>query len=214
MTTAAMPYHSPAPLTSWGQFLADVTGGDRSARDRLQEFAGYLGYSNNRFDRFLALSGPIGESWVFTKVMIALADPGRCVQLVPDRLLDPALRGILAGRKLAFATAHFEALAATHWFADVVAGRPMAASPPGGEPFIFQPRCKVTLIGTRPKDFLDRSLPKSFRRRMVHVHLGVPYDRFDVAAIQPLLDELPAIRDWAEQGLARLLANGRFTAQA
>ncbi len=70
------------------------------------------------------------------------------------------------------------------------------------------------LVGARPRDFLDRSLPKSFRRRMVQVHFGMPYDRFDVAAVRPLLDQLPAIRDWARQGLKRLLARGRFSAQA
>ncbi len=118
MMTATVFYHSPAPLMIWSQFLADVTGGDRAALDRLQEFAGSLGLADNRFDWFLALTGPIGETWAFIKAMIALAGPGECVQISPGMLADPARRGALANRRLALAMAHFEELASAPGFAD------------------------------------------------------------------------------------------------
>ncbi|HCY87857.1 MAG TPA: hypothetical protein DHV36_22165 [Desulfobacteraceae bacterium] len=177
----------------------------------LQDFYGYCLQKNVLFSRFLVLAGPCGgvkslAAWLLRE----LVGPDKCAGVMPEDLADRAELARLKDRYVNVCPVADPYALLSPAFMSILSGDRLLAEDDRGEGFIFSPSCKFvfTAVGL-PRDVLNdrrfesRGLMARFRKTKARVEERRLTDR--------LLAELPGIREWARQGLNRLVRNKGFT---
>lgn len=189
----------------WINYLDNVTGFDRRAVDLLQAFSGHCLWGRTAPGRLLGLAGSIAETFVFIKVLVALAGERHAIHFGGCFLDDAACRLRLRDRKVAYLTDFYET-ARNPYFMPLLQGLPVG----DGKGEHFTPRCNFIFLAEKSVH-LEALPPEIYRRTLaVQFHrLERPLDTEMVAAI---MQEKDAIREWAFAGFERLVAANGFEA--
>ncbi|MFZ7126382.1 MAG: hypothetical protein ACOWWM_09555 [Desulfobacterales bacterium] len=189
----------------WLQYLRTVTGANAQSIDLIQEFLGYCSWPDNRYGKFMAVSGGFGESFFLLRAARMVVE--RNVAISGACLDDPVCRAALDHARFAYST-DFGEIAASRYFLPFIDGDYLPGEASDGLPIMVDHHCKLILFSPRPSDF--DALPSHARDRMLHVQMHRPVVPFDFGLLGDLRNEVADIRRWASEGLDRLTAAGRF----
>lgn len=189
---------------NWIQYLRAVTGSDRAV-SIIQEFMGYVFWPDNRYGKFLAVSGSMAETYIFMR--IARKAAGAAVAIAGECLDDALCRTALGRARLAVST-DFADIVLSQWLMPFLDGEYLPGETDDGLPVLIEHHAKLILFARKPTAF--DTLPPKIRDRMLHVPFHRAAVQFDTRTVDRLLSELPDIRRWASEGLDRLTAVGEF----
>jgi putative DNA primase/helicase len=190
-----------------------ATGSDRK---KVQEFAGYLLHHwDLPYHKALFLVGPTasGKSTLLDTLRSMLGSDS-VASLTPQQMAGEKFGG--AELRGAWANIRNDIPANTienvGQLKEIVGGDPIKAERKHQDPFMFEPTAKHAFSANQLPD-AEVSDEAFFRRiLLVPVPDTVPRGERDAKLDDKLQDELPGILNWALDGLDRLLAQGRFTA--
>ena len=201
----------------WHEALDDYFGeaSEDGRHAALQEFAGYICLSSNKFKRALFLwgAGDTAKSLI-VDVLAAIVGFERTSQLALEHMDDPKMRGVIKGKRLNVATeVSGRALIADAGFKVLVAGDPVLIDRKFKHQEMYRPIAKHVIAAN--------SLP-ALRGRAAEVFsrfIILPLDRVflpseqDKDLTEKVLADMPGVLAWAIAGARRLLENGGlFTA--
>ncbi|MEF8815026.1 MAG: phage/plasmid primase, P4 family, partial [Halovenus sp.] len=196
------------------QFLDEVVS-DATARQKLQEFAGYtLMHWALPHHKALFLVGPTasGKS-TFLDTIRAMLGSETAASLTPQQLTSQRFAPAELLDKWANIRNDIPASTVenTGMFKEVIGGDPMKAERKGKDPFMFEPTAKHLYAANElPSTQTD---DEAFYRRILLVPFPktVPRGERDPALDDKLQSELPGVLNWAIAGLQRLLTQRGFT---
>ena len=203
-----------APCRRWLDFVDETFAGDAAAISRLQEIFGYCLLPDCRLERFFLLygDGDSGKSTV-AEILHALLG-GRNVSAVP--LEDFGRRFGLAQMIDKLANIVFDSAeidqAGEGPLKAIVSGEPVCIDRKHLPAITARLTCKLIFVSNSLPAFRDTSTGLWRRVLILRFSHVMPKDRQDKTLKMKLKHELPGIAHWALQGLARLLAQGGFTA--
>lgn len=219
--TSQLPFEYDAQATApnWGRYLADAVP-DQAARDFLQEFVGYLLIPETRFDAALFLVGEGGTGkGTFVSTVRELLGKDNVSDLSLEDLADKYRPSELEG-KLANITTEVDPTKPIKEdvFKKIVSGEAVLIERKYQNPVSIKPYVRWVVSANEYPRVADKT--GAFYRRCYMV----PFDqRFADADHLPegakpknpnlkakLLKELPGVLNWALDGLARLIKNGKF----
>lgn len=210
-----IPWIPNAKSPRFLQFLNEIWGAEADYRQRvefIQEFAGYVLYNSNKFERFVWFtgSGANGKS-VLLEVIAMLAGEANTTWAHLDRLGRPAFRATLEGKMLNISTEmNANSTVIDGNLKSITSGERIEAEPKYKQSFSFAPRVKLMAATNNLPRLLDMS--EGFGRRAVILAFNKVFSEQerDANLKEKLAEELAGILAWAVEGLKRLLARGRF----
>lgn len=210
-------YDATAESELFERFLADIIPRE-SDRKKIQEFAGYcLMHWGLPFHKALFLVGPqaSGKSTLLDTIA-ALFDNTALTNLTPQELTNPDQR--FKRSKLEGTWVNIrndisdEMIANVGMFKEIVAGDSVTAERKYEQAFEFTPMAKHIFASNKlPDASVDDD---AFYRRILLASAPktIPRERRDPDLPDRLQSELPAVLNWALDGLDRLLESRMFTA--
>jgi len=202
----------PVWLSTLATFFGEECSDGR--HDALQEFAGYISLSTNRFKKALLLigDGDTGKSLI-TDIFTAMVGADRTSQLSLEHMDDPTLRGVIKGARLNVASeVSSRAPISDAGFKALIAGDLVLINRKYRPAEMYRSMAKHV--------FAANSLPpmRGKAAEVLSRFVMLPMDRVIVPRDQDpnladkLRAEMPGIMAWAIAGARRLLeAQGRFT---
>lgn len=214
------PTAGPEARPRWEAFLQRNLEGDTARIDLLQEWAGYLLHQDTSHQKFLLLEGEgaNGKS-VYCAVLMALLGKEN-VSHVPLELFGQRFQLTATLGKLANIVTEIGELdrAAEGLLKSFVAGEPLMLDRKGKEPICAAPTARLVLATNNRPRFADRSQGLWRRLTLVPFRVQIPEGSRVRGMDKPdwwvRSGEMPAILNWALEGLSRLLYQGHFTASA
>lgn len=226
------PYDPAAACPNWKQFLEDICWAankkwadkEGDARiDLLQEFAGYILFTDCRLQKALLLygEGENGKS-TFLDVLIQVFGKKNFADIEIDKLGKQFQAVELIGKLANVSTeTGLNFGGAESMFKKLVAGEDISDCYKGKDFFSFNTRAKFLIAANtlpRSKDttygFNRRFTIVKFQNKFVDDHKPDPakLERLkDINLKYKLMAELPGIFNWAYAGYKRLKERGRFT---
>ena len=217
----AYPYDASADCPEWTSFLEDVTAGDATRHDLIQEMFGYCLTKDARYQKCFCLlgSGANGKSVLLTvlEAMVGEANTSH----IEIAFLQSDFQRINLFNKLVNVCNDMktDVTGTESFFKAIVAGDPINGCYKGRDFVDFRPFCKMVFSANRMPT--AREVDYSFLRRFCFITFPVkfvdtPSGAPDEMQKQPdiaskLLRELPGIFNWAYNGLKCLREQGAFT---
>lgn len=214
------PYDAAACCPNWNIFIEDVTAGDLSRHNLLQEMFGYCLLRDARFQKAFCLlgDGANGKS-VLLNVLEAMIGGCNTSHVEIAFLQSDFQRIKLLNSMVNICNDMKTDVSGTEsFFKAIVAGDPISGCYKGQDFVDFKPFCKMVFSANRMLTAKDVDF--SFIRRFCFVLFPVKFvdepcksneRRKDYGVINRLLPELPGIFNWAIQGLRNLLEQKRFS---
>lgn len=216
--TSALPFDfdpKAAPPEAWFRFLDDLFDDDQESRDALQEWFGYCLTADTRYQKIFLITGPkrSGKGTI-ARVLTALLGPGNVVAPTLASLERTFGLQPLIGKKLSVIG---DARLGSR--ADQAAVAEELLSISGEDTRTIHRKHLPSWTGRLFIRFmmLTNELPRiadasgALASRFIILTLQESFlDREDHGLADRLLAELPAIGNWALEGLQRLRARGRF----
>lgn len=174
----------------------------------LQEFAGYCALHDNRYRRFLALTGGLTECRSFILGLMAILKT-KYVQHINGMDLELSTRRAdLVDQDVIVSIGDVRDTLRASFFKEIVDGVPVPVHKNGMEWFPHQLRCKPIVISEHLSDFYN--WPEEISGRMLLVHMDRPVTTTFWTDFKAALRDKESIWKWAEAGYLRLLARGGF----
>jgi len=208
-------YQPEADYTKFRKYLADVTCGDHSLENVMQEMMGYVLIDNAKAERAFYLYGPgqNGKS-VFANILMALVGTDNASSNPLSMFGKQFGLENVVGKMMNIAGENNEALgsAATEILKAMISGDTISVARKFKQAVSYLATCKLFFLMNTLPDTDDTS--HGFFRKV----LIVPFNRiFSEDVKNPnlkdeLIVELPGILNWALEGAKRLIANNyRFS---
>jgi len=173
--------------------------------DALQQFFGYCLQRQSQLNIFLFLVSPGGSGKsVVTALLREMIGPDKCSSLPVEDLGNIFTTGVLEGKWANFSTVSEIRALISPEFKSVLAEECVLARGNSGRVYSFRPHCKFIVESNYLPADLEGAL--DFQRRAVVVRFGFVPVR-DPDLLSKLLPEIEGIRDWARQGLNRMVLN-------
>ncbi len=214
-SVSKLPYdYAPdAKPDRWLRFLNDVMDGDGDRIELLQQWSGYCLTAQNDYQKFMLIAGEgANGKTVFTKIIEKMVGEEN-VSHIPLSLFSQqfSLYSTL-GKSLnstSESSHRLDELAETA-LKSFTSADAMTFQRKYKEPIHSKPTAKVMLSTNQLPNFADKS--SGIWRRMLFVPFDVTIeaDRQNHSLVDELCCELPAIFNWAIEGLQKLKAAGRF----
>ena len=213
-------YHKDAECPLFDEFLEDVTAGDLTRHNLLQEMFGYCLTKDVRYQKAFCLvgDGANGKS-VLLSVLEALIGEENSSHVEIAFLGSDFQRIKLLHSQVNICSDMKTDVAGTEsFFKAVVAGDPISGCYKGEDFVDFRPYCKMVFSVNRMLS--AREVDYSYLRRLCFVEFPVKFTeeplgrmekKVDRGILAKLLTELPGIFNWALTGLRALREKGRFT---
>jgi P4 family phage/plasmid primase-like protien len=206
-------YEPDAKPDRWLQFLNEVMDGDGERIELLQQWSGYCLSSQNSYQKFMLIAGEgANGKTVFTKIIEKMVGEQN-VSHIPLSLFSQqfSLYSTL-GKNLnstSESSHRLDELAETA-LKSFTSSDAMTFQRKYKEPIHSKPTAKVMLSTNQLPNFADKSI--GIWRRMLYVPFDVTIeaDRQNHKLVDELCCELPAIFNWALEGLQKLKDAGRF----
>ncbi|MCG8633755.1 MAG: DUF5906 domain-containing protein [Desulfobacterales bacterium] len=177
--------------------------------DILQEFFGYCLQRKTQYNRFLLLLGAgSGGKSVVSFLLKEMAGEGNCGHVYLEDLADTGARADLEGKWVNICPVDDVRDMMSPHFKSVLSGEPVLAEIPERGAFTFITPCKYVVMSNHlPMEMEDAP---DFRIRALVIRFNYIHEP-DPGLPEKILPELPGIREWARQGLNRLIRNQGFT---
>lgn len=216
-------YDKNAECERWLQFIQEVTNNDSERAAVLQEFAGYVFYTDCRLGKILI---PIGEGKngknVFAEVLRHVFGVENCTSISADKFGENFQMITLKDSLLNLSTETSKALnkSRDNLF-KIATGDPMTDSYKGKDNITFSSRAKLIVCMNNYPEINDNTY--ALERRLLFVDFPITFKKnpkgeneklVDVNLLDKLKTELPGIFNWCVEGFQRLIRNGSFTENA
>ena len=216
-------YVPGAVCPEWRRFINDVTDDDPYREDVLQAIAGYVLFSDCRFQQVFLLVGAGGNGKsVYLEILQKLFGNQNVTHVEPTGLAQDFQRVKLKDSLLNIGSdinSDFSKGEIREWLLKIADGTSIMACYKGMTHFDFIPRCKlVYACNAMP----TAEIVNGLNRRMRFIEFPCQYvenpdstkpkqKQRDTDLIPKLLEELPGIFCWAYEGYQQLVKWGRFT---
>lgn len=198
MKQTTTEYKCPA----WINFLNEVTNGNDEAVKQLQEFAGSCLAPQSCWGKALVLSGKGWGKTVFVKILREMVGTEKTSYVANSGFKNEFLRAELKDKWLNTSTLGSPDELDDAYFKCIVTGEFVTASVMHGDSFHFSPTCKLVL---------ETSTLSVENRRCLTIDFGYRPASPARDLFHELLKEIDAIRDWAYEGLKRLIDQDCFS---
>lgn len=210
---AAYLYDQNAKCEKWRAFLSEIMENVPDKISLLQEAAGYILFSDCRFEKAFMLigEGSNGKS-VFINTLIAVFGKENCSNVSISDLASPFEPIRLQHSIANFSTEMKSSIKGTEdKFKQCVSGETITAAYKGKDAVTFCPRSKWIFSANSYIGSSDISY--GFTRRICFVKFNRTFtgSEIDRDLTNKLRAELPGIFNWAYEGYKRLIKNGQFT---
>lgn len=214
------PYTPDARCPNWNTFIEDVTAGDLSRHNLLQEMFGYCLLRDARFQKAFCLlgDGANGKS-VLLNVLESMVGSRNCSHVEIAFLQSDFQRIKLLHSMVNICNDMKTDVSGTEsFFKAIVAGDPISGCYKGQDFVDFKPFCKMVFSANRMLTAKD--VDYSFVRRFCFIQFPVKFvdepqkpneRKRDYEMTSKLMAELPGILNWSLAGLKKLLEQNSFT---
>ncbi len=173
--------------------------------DELQQFFGYCLQRRAQLNVFLLLVSPGGSGkTVLTALLREMIGPDKCSSLPVEDFGNIFETGVLEGKWANFSKVSFVRSLISAEFKSALAEECVLARDKNGHVYSFRPHCKFIVESNHLPADLEEAL--DFQRRALVVRFGFVADQ-DRDLLSKLLPEIEGIRNWARQGLNRMVMN-------
>ncbi|MBU0969353.1 MAG: hypothetical protein KKC20_01840 [Proteobacteria bacterium] len=177
----------------------------------IQEFFGYCLQRNEFFGRFLFLLNPGGSGkTVLAYLLREMLGDKNCSNLGIEDLGGLTARAGLEDKRVNICPVSDIRALVSPAFKSIVGGDLITAEDDDRGAFSFQCSCKFVVAANHLPMDVEKAL--DFERRALVVRFRyIPAQAYDLFLPERIGVELPGIREWARQGLNRLVKNNGFT---
>jgi len=206
-------YVPDAKPEAWLRFLNEVMEDDEERNELLQQWAGYCLSADNDYQKFMLIAGEgANGKTVFTKIIEKMVGEEN-VSHIPLSLFSQqfSLYSTL-GKSLnstSESSHRLDELAETA-LKSFTSADAMTFQRKYKEPTHSKPTAKVMLSTNQLPNFADKSIGIWRRMLFVPFDITIEAERQNPRLVDELCCELPAIFNWAVEGLQKLKAAGRF----
>lgn len=219
-TTNIMPYdYNPgADMTNWYQFLNDVFEGDTEQMALLQEWFGYMMSSSYAYHKMLLMVGPprCGKGTIGKVLKLLVGEQNFTGATIASFATDASMEA-LQTKTVAFVGDAAKNVPRN--LIDAVTERLKSISAEDDQQFARKYKSTMTTALPTRITIAANSLPRLFddsgalANRFLLMPMNVSWlGREDIELFSKLALEIEGIAAWSLIGLARLRANGHFTA--
>lgn len=216
-------YDPNAGCPVWRAFIQDVTDEDPYREDVLQTIAGYVLFSDCRYQQVFVLVGDGGNGKsVYLEIIQKLFGDENVTHVEPTGLAQEFQRIRLKDSLLNIGSdinSDFSKGEVREWLLKIADGTSVQACYKGMTHIDFNPRCKLVYACNATP---TAEIVNGLNRRLRFVQFPCQYvetpdpnkplqKRRDVNLIPRLLEELPGIFNWAYEGYQLLISAGYFT---
>jgi P4 family phage/plasmid primase-like protien len=206
-------YEPDANCPKWKQFISDVTDGDISRQNMLQEMFGYCLTGSTKYQKafFLIGEGANGKSVLLKLLEVMLGDDN--VAHVPLSGLTEDFQRVLLHNKNVNIVPELKSRleGVNQYLKAIIDGETIQGAHKYRPHIQFRPCCKIICAGNEM--FTSDDISHGFVRRLNFCRFPVRFegDNRDLAIKDKLEQELPGILNWSLEGLRRLEEQGGFT---
>ena len=215
--TTVLPYafDPAAACPRWLAFLNSLWPKDPESVELLQEWFGYIGTADTRYQKMLLIVGPkrSGKGTI-ARVAEAMIGAANCCSPTMGAMAQNFGMASLIGKRLAvFGDARISGRSDTAIIVDrllsLSGGDLQTISRKYRDEWIGTPETRITILSNEIPKLADASGAMASRFLLLELKRSF-FGKEDHGLQEALLEELPGILNWALDGLDRLTTRGRF----